>query len=155
VDVQGLQLGQDGGGPGEAVASGRRGVGLEPAGDGEDGPLHLGRDALGDVMGGVRQVVEALDARLEVAAPSLVEPERGAAEGLADVPDRAALEAESDGTFACRELVVHGYLRGRPLAVAHGSNSYRAGEAKVGSAEGGRLTARERSDQLSVGCERK
>src|SRR5262249_30248731 len=83
-------------------------VRLQPAADGEDGPLQLGWDALGDVVGGVRQVIEALDAGLEVAAPPLVEPELGSAEGLADVLDRAALDAEGDGTLACRELVVHG-----------------------------------------------
>jgi hypothetical protein len=42
---------------------------------------------LGDVVGGVGQVVEALGARLEVAAPPLVEPELGAAQGLTDELD--------------------------------------------------------------------
>ena len=112
VDTEGLEFGQDGRGPDEAVAGGRRGVGLEPATDGEDGSLQLGRDALGDVMGGVGQVVQALGARFEVAAPPLVEPEWGAAQGLADVLDRSAAEAERDGPLACRESVVHGYLRG-------------------------------------------
>jgi len=44
-----LQLGADGCGPDQAVAGGRRGMGLGPAADGEDGPLQLGRDALGDM----------------------------------------------------------------------------------------------------------
>jgi hypothetical protein len=60
ADAQGLQFGEDGSGPGQAVAGGRRGVGLEPASDGEDGPLQFGRDAPGDMVVGPRQVVEAL-----------------------------------------------------------------------------------------------
>ena len=112
ADVEGLEFGQDGRGPDEAVASSWRGVGLQPAADGEDSPLQLGRDALGDVVGGVGQVVQALGARLEVAAPPLVEPELGAAEGLADGLNRSAAEAELDGTLTCREFVAHGNLRG-------------------------------------------
>jgi hypothetical protein len=46
TDVQGLQLGTDGLGPYQTVASGRRGMGLEPAADGEDGPLQFGWDPL-------------------------------------------------------------------------------------------------------------
>src|SRR5262249_52296550 len=42
-----------------SVAGGRRGVGLEPAADGEDGPLQLGRDALGEMVVGPGPVVEA------------------------------------------------------------------------------------------------
>jgi hypothetical protein len=112
ADVEGLEFGQDGRGPDEAVASSWRGVGLQPAADGEDRPLQLGRDALGDVVGGVGQVVQALGAQLEVAAPPLVEPELGAAEGLANGLDRSAAEAERDGTLACRKFVAHGDLRG-------------------------------------------
>ena len=112
ADVEGLQFGQDGRGSDQAVAGSRRGVGLQPAADGEDGSLQLGRDALGDVVGGLGQVVQALGARLEVAAPPLVEPDLGAAQGLTDGLDRSAAEAERDGTLACREFVVHGYLRG-------------------------------------------
>src|SRR6266852_3535337 len=63
-------------------------------------------------MGGVGQVVQPLGARLEVAAPPLVEPNLGAAQSLTDVRDRSAAEAKGDGTLACREVVVHGYLRG-------------------------------------------
>ena len=81
ADAQGLQFGQDGRGPDQAVAGGRRGVGLEPAADGEDGPFQFGRDALGDVVVGPRQVVETLGAGLQIAAPPLVEPDLGAAQG--------------------------------------------------------------------------
>ena len=80
ADVQGLQLGEDGLGPDQAVARGRRGMGLEPPADGEDGPLQLGRDAPGTVVG-PGQVVEPLDAGLEVAAPPLVEPDQGSTDG--------------------------------------------------------------------------
>src|SRR5262249_58652489 len=83
--AQGSQLAQDDGGPEEAVAGGRRGVGLEAAADGEDGPLQLGRDALGDVVVGPGQVVEALGAVPQVAAPPLVEPRLDATQGRADV----------------------------------------------------------------------
>src|SRR5271170_1442918 len=38
-DAETLQFGEDGRGSDQAVAGGRRGVGLEPATDGEDGPL--------------------------------------------------------------------------------------------------------------------
>ena len=102
ADAEGLEFGQDGRGPDEAIAGRRRSVGLQPAADGEDSPLQFRRDALGDVVGGVGQVVQPLGARLEVATPPLVEPERGAAQGLADGLDRSAAEAESDGTLACR-----------------------------------------------------
>ena len=63
-DAEALQLGEDGWGADEAVACGRRGVGLQPAADGQDGPLQLGRDALGAVVVGPGQVVEALGAGL-------------------------------------------------------------------------------------------
>jgi hypothetical protein len=115
ADAQGLQLGQDGRGPDEAVAGGRRGVGLEPPADGEDGPLQLGGDALGDVAG-PGQIVQALGPGLEVAAPPLVEPGLGAAHRQANVLDGAAGEAETDGALTRREFVVHGVLRGAAAA---------------------------------------
>src|SRR5262249_47303013 len=111
ADPQGLQLGADGGGADEAVAGGRTGVGLEPAADGEDGPLQLGRDTLGDVVG-PGEVVEPLGAGLQVAAPPLVEPGLGAAQGRAEVLDGPAGEAETDGALTRREFVAHGVLRG-------------------------------------------
>src|SRR5262249_7527251 len=83
VDVKSLEFSQNGRGPDQAVARRWRGMGLQPAADGEDRSLQLGRDALSDVVGGVCQVVQALGARLEVAAPPLAEPELGAAQGLA------------------------------------------------------------------------
>src|SRR6266702_3599945 len=42
ADAQGLQFGEDGSGAGQAVASGWRGVSLQPTADGEDGPLQFG-----------------------------------------------------------------------------------------------------------------
>src|SRR5512135_1835917 len=112
ADVESLEFGQDGRGSDETVASRRRGVGLQATADGKNRSLQLGRDALGDVMGGVGQVIQALDARFEVAVPPLVEPDLGAVQGLTDGRDRSAAEAKRDGTLACREFVVHGYLRG-------------------------------------------
>src|SRR5262249_5201806 len=112
ADVEGLEFGQDGRGPDEGAAGRPRWVSLEPAADGEDSSLHLGRDALGDMVGGVAQVVQPLGAGLEVAAPPLAEPEVGAAQDPADRLDWSAAEAERDGTLACREFVVHEYLRG-------------------------------------------
>jgi hypothetical protein len=111
ADAQGLQFGADGCGPGQAVAGGRRGMGLEPASDGEDGPLQLGGDALGDMVVGPRQVVEALGPGLQVAAPPLVEPDLGAADGGADGLDGPASEAQGDSAMARVEFVVPGYLR--------------------------------------------
>jgi hypothetical protein len=111
ADAQGLQFGADNRGPGQAVAGGRRGVGLAPAADGEDGPLQFGRDALGDLVVGPGQVVEAVGAGLQVAAPPLVEPALGAADGGADGLDGSAGEAETDGAMTSREFVVPGYLR--------------------------------------------
>ena len=111
ADAQGLQFGEDGSGPGQAVAGGRRGVGLEPAADGEDGPLQFGRDALGDMVVGPGQVVEALGASLQVAAPPLVEPDLGAADGGADGLDGSAGEAQGNGAMTSGKFVVHGYLR--------------------------------------------
>src|SRR5207248_475463 len=112
ADAQGLQLGAEGRSPNQTVASGRRGVGLEPAADGADGPLQLGRDALGDVMVGPCPIVEGLGARLDVAAPPLVEPSLGAAQRRADGLDGPAGEAETDGALTRRKFVVHAVLRG-------------------------------------------
>src|SRR5688500_5384041 len=39
TDPQGFEFGQEDRGSDEAVAGGRRGVGLQPTADGEDGPL--------------------------------------------------------------------------------------------------------------------
>ena len=89
VDIQGLQLDENGMGPDQAVAGGRRGMGLKPPTDGENRPLQLGRDALG-MMVGPGQVVKALGAGLAVAAPPLVEPELGAAHSGTDGLDGAA-----------------------------------------------------------------
>src|SRR3954452_2676646 len=111
ADAQGLQFGEDGSGPGQAVAGRRVGVGLEPASDGEDGPLQLGGDALGDMVVGPRQVVEALGPGLQVAAPPLVEPDLGAADGGADGLDGPAGESQGNGAMTSGKFVVHGYLR--------------------------------------------
>src|SRR5262249_17074867 len=97
-DAQGLQLGTDGRGPGQAVAGGRRGMGLQPATDGKDGPLQFGRDALGDVVGPC-QVVQALGASLQVATPPLVEPDLGTADGGADGLDGSAGEAQGNSAL--------------------------------------------------------
>src|SRR5262249_25151543 len=96
----------------EAIAGGRRGMRLEPAMDGEDGALQLGRDALGHLRVGPGEVIEALGTGLEIAAPPLVEPELGTAQGRADRLDRAAAESESDGALTRGEFVLHGYLHG-------------------------------------------
>jgi hypothetical protein len=115
-DAEALQLGEDGTGPDQAVAGGRRGVGLEPPADGEDGPFQLGRDALGDMAVGPGQVEQALGSVLQVAAPPLVEPSLDTAQGRADVLDGAAGEAKIDGALSRREFVVHGVLRGAAAA---------------------------------------
>src|SRR5262245_9838344 len=47
TDAQRLQLSPDRCGPGQAIAGGRRGMGLKPATDRYDRPLQLGWDALG------------------------------------------------------------------------------------------------------------
>src|SRR5512135_334951 len=119
---QGLQLGTDGRGPDQAVARRRRGVGLEPAADREDGPLQFGRDALGDMVVGSRPVVEALGAGLQIAVPPLAEPGLAATQGGADLLDGAAGEAETDGALTRGEFVVHDALRG----VAAGGGPRRA-----------------------------
>ena len=59
-----------------------------------------------------RQVVQALGTGLQVAAPPLVEPGLGAAQGRADVLYGPAGEAETDGALTRCEFVVHGVLRG-------------------------------------------
>ena len=92
-NAQGLQFVADGSRAGQAAAVGRRGTGLGPAAEGEDGPFEHGRDASGEVVVGSRQVVEALGAGLQVAAPPLVEPDLGAADGGTDGLDGSAGEA--------------------------------------------------------------
>src|SRR5512144_2774697 len=87
-------------------------MGLEPAADGEDGPLQLGRDAPGHVAARPRRVVEAVGAGLQVAVPPLVEPGRAATQGGADLLDGSAGEAETDGALTRREFVAHDVLRG-------------------------------------------
>jgi hypothetical protein len=111
-DAQSLQFGADGRGPDHAGARGRRGLGLEPAADGEEGALPLGREALGEMVVGPRQVVETLGSDLQRAAPPLVEPSLAAAESRADGRDGAAGETETDGGWTRREVVVQGVLRG-------------------------------------------
>src|SRR3954454_21843322 len=112
ADGKGLEFGEDGVGPDQAVAGARRGMRLKPPTDREDGALQFGRDPLGDLLIGPGEVVEALGTGLGVAAPPLVEPELGAAQSRADILDGATAESESDGTLACGEFVLHGYLRG-------------------------------------------
>ncbi len=93
ANPQGLEFREDGCRPDQAVAGGWRDVRLEPAADREDGPLQFGRDPLGDVVIGPCEVVEALGTSQQVAAPPLVEPDLGAADGGADGLDRSAGEA--------------------------------------------------------------
>src|SRR5262249_15794959 len=111
ADAQGLQLGEDGGCPGQAVAGGGRGVGLEAAADGGGGALRVGGDRRGG-MGGRRGGVGRRGGGLRGAAPPLVEPGLGPAQGRADVLGGPAGEAETDGALARRKFVVHGVLRG-------------------------------------------
>src|SRR5262249_56665518 len=98
--------------------------------DGQDGPFQLGRDVLCDVVVGPREVVEAVRPGLQVAAPPLVEPDLGAADGGADGLDGSAGEAQGNGALARREFVVHGYLRGAAAGGCPAGESYR-GWAKV------------------------
>src|SRR5260370_11812405 len=86
-------------------------MGLEPAANGEDRVLQLGRDALDDVACS-GQVVQASGAELEIATPPLVKPGLGATQRPADELHGATGEAERNGTLACHEFVVHGNLRG-------------------------------------------
>ena len=111
AQVEGLELGEDRTGPDQAVARPRAGVALEASPDGQDGALQLGRDACRHVAVGSGQVEQAVGAEPEVAAPPLVEPGLGAADGVADLLDRAAGEAESNGSLPSGEFVVHGCLR--------------------------------------------
>jgi hypothetical protein len=60
TDPQGVHLGTDGRGPNPLVAGGRRGMGLEPAADGEDGPRQFGWDPLRVLVAGPHPVAEAL-----------------------------------------------------------------------------------------------
>jgi hypothetical protein len=64
TDAQGPQLGTDARGPDQTVAGGRRGMGLEPAADGDDGPLQFAWDPLRVLVAGSRPVVEALGSGL-------------------------------------------------------------------------------------------
>jgi hypothetical protein len=68
----------------QAVAAGRRGLGLEAATDREDGPLQFARNAYGEVVVGSRQVVEAHGGRLQIVMTQLAEPDLGAADDGAD-----------------------------------------------------------------------
>src|SRR5262249_10534068 len=78
-DAEALQFREDGGGPDQAVTGGRRGRGLEPTADGEDGSLQLGWDTLGAGVAGPCQVVEPLGPGPQVAMPPLAEPGLAAA----------------------------------------------------------------------------
>jgi hypothetical protein len=60
TDAKSLQFGTDGRGPDQTIAGSRRGMDLEPAADGEDGPLQFGRDPLRVLVAGLRPAVEAL-----------------------------------------------------------------------------------------------
>src|SRR5512144_3014636 len=79
TNVEGLEFGQDRAGTAQVVVVSRRGVGLQPPSDGEDGPFQLWRDAPGDVAAGAGEVVQAVDAEGEIAAPPFVEPGLGPA----------------------------------------------------------------------------
>jgi hypothetical protein len=59
----------------------------------------------------LEQVEGILGSGLQVAAPPLVEPDLGAADGGADGLDGPASEAQGDSAMARVEFVVHGYLR--------------------------------------------
>src|ERR1700677_4494386 len=58
--AQGLRLGIDDRGADQTVASGRRGMDLEPPADGEDGLLQFGSDPLKVLVAGSYPAVEAL-----------------------------------------------------------------------------------------------
>jgi hypothetical protein len=112
-------------------------VGLEPASNGEDGALQLGRDALGDVVVGTGQVIKALGAGLQIAMPPLAKPDLGATERQTDLLDRAAAEAESDSALTGAEFVVPGCLRrmaagGCPRRRLYSSRSGKADDASRG-----------------------
>src|SRR5262249_15208588 len=108
--AQSLEFGEDGWSPDQAVTRRRRGVSLEPAANREDGSLQFGRNPLGEVAGS-SQVVRPFGARLQVAAPPLVEPDFGAAERSANGLDGSASEAQGNSALTSCEFVVHGYLR--------------------------------------------
>ena len=74
-------------------------MGLKPATDRDDRPLQIGRNALGDVVVGPRQVVEAFGAGLQVAAQPLVKPAVGATDGGTDGLDVATGETKADGAL--------------------------------------------------------
>src|SRR5262249_24921701 len=96
---------------GHPVAGPRAGLGLQAPPHRQDGAFQFQRDARGDVVAGPGQVVQALGAEVEVAAPPLVEPDHGAAQGLTDLLHRPAAEAERDGSLASAEIVVLRNLR--------------------------------------------
>src|SRR3954469_20397074 len=133
ADAQGLQLGPDGRGPDQAVAGGRRGMGLKPAADGEDRPLQLGWDALGDLVIGPGQVVETFGAGLQVASPPFVEPAVGTTDGSTDGLDGLTGEAQGNGAMTSREFVVHGYLRVAAAGGCPRRSFYTSGDGLEGS----------------------
>src|SRR5262245_7571245 len=112
VDAESLEFSEDGRGPDQAVAGGRRSVGLEPTADGEDGPFQFRWDALGEVVVGPGAIIEPVRTGLQVATPPLVEPGFGTAQDRTDVLDGPAGEAQTDGALTRREFVVHEILRG-------------------------------------------
>src|SRR5512135_2785998 len=151
ADVQGLEFGEDGIGPDQAVAGSWRGMRLKPPTDGEDGALQFGRDALGDLVVGPGEVVEALGTGLEIAAPPLVEPELGAAQSRADRLDRATAESESDGALAGGEFVPHGYLRGAAAGGSPRRQRYPEGVCGRGSRRGRSVFNRQKSERCTGG----
>ena len=86
-------------------------MGLKPAADGEDRPLQLGRDALGDLVIGPGQVVKTFGAGLQVASPPLLEPAVGTTDGRTNGLEGLTGEAQGNGAMTSREFVVPGYLR--------------------------------------------
>ena len=71
---------------------------------------------LSDVVVGPRQVVEALGAGFQVAAPPLVKPDFGAADGGGDGLDRPAGEAQGNGSMTSGKFVVLCFLRGEAVS---------------------------------------
>src|SRR5262249_304340 len=125
ADAQGLQLGPDGGRPGQAVAGRRRGGGPPPAGGGGDGPLPRGRGPVGGGgRGGWRGAGrKGVGAGLQVAVSPLVEPALGAADGGAGGLDSSAGEAQGNSAVASRGSSFMGTSAWRPLTVARGGGS--------------------------------
>jgi hypothetical protein len=111
VEVEGLEFGQDGRGPDQAVARRQRRVRLEAPADGQDGPLHLRREALGDGVVGPGPVVKPRRACLQVAAPPLVEPDLGAADRGANHLDGTTRQAQGNSALTSSQFVVPGDLR--------------------------------------------